>query len=159
MSRFLFPLLCLGALLALVFWPDGRAAPGKSRLCKAVQAAALAVLFCFFCGFLPLRPTVIATGSMQPAIAPGDLVLTMAADAGSLRPGDIIGFRQEGAVVVHRIDRIEMQGGDPVFRTRGDANNDLDGEPVGSREVIGRVVLIIPGAGRPILWLRRLAAV
>lgn len=91
---------------------------------------------------------VIASGSMEPALQVGDLILIHAQQ--TYAPGDIITFRSGGSLVTHRIVGQTALG----FITQGDANNAADAEPVWPEAVEGRVAGRIPGAGRVIAALR-----
>lgn len=88
----------------------------------------------------------VLTGSMSPAIEPGDLIIAKTADTDSLREGDIITFRASGSTLVtHRIIGTNPDGS---FITKGDANNveDLD-LYANSQNIIGKYVLRIPKGG------------
>jgi len=89
---------------------------------------------------------VVKSGSMEPAIPVGSIILVNAVSAGSISEGDIIVFfstnRQE--TVTHRVVEISDRGGELVFTTRGDANN-VNDSPLTYRRIIGRVFFTIPG--------------
>jgi signal peptidase len=100
---------------------------------------------------LSVRPFVILSGSMEPAIPVGSLVLVIP-EAWYL-PGDIITFRSDPAsreMVTHRIVTADpgqtffTQG---QFTTKGDANKTADYGVVPASNVVGRVFSIIPSAG------------
>ena len=108
------------------------------RLLSALLTAALALLLAANVYVIAVRavtgeeqPTVlgftaavVVTGSMSPAIEPGDLVVCRrAAEYGE---GDVIMFRSGASLVTHRIVGDTPDG----FTTRGDANNVADIEPV-----------------------------
>lgn len=68
---------------------------------------------------------LIETGSMAPALRPGDLIITHYAAAASLREGDIITFpipSDPATLVTHRIAGFEAGSGETYLITRGDAN-------------------------------------
>lgn len=68
---------------------------------------------------------LIETGSMAPALRPGDLVITHFAAAGSLRKGDIITFpipSDPATLVTHRIAGFDTSAGATYLITGGDAN-------------------------------------
>lgn len=109
----------------------------------------LALIVAFFAGFLPIVPVAVATGSMEPAIEVGDVVVVCPADPDTLEVGDVIRYQGEGCTVIHRIVALE---GD-AFLTQGDANNAPDLRPVEREQVLGRVVCTIPKAGKLTLWL------
>ena len=75
-------------------------------------------------GFVP-----VLTGSMRPAIQPGDLVLVSPEPLAAVRPGQILDFQppgERGASVVHRVVSVSQGATGPTIRTRGDANNVVD---------------------------------
>lgn len=112
------------------------------------------LLIAFFAGWLPVRPTAVATGSMEPAIAVGDAVVTCPSAAEDLREGDIIRYAKNGTTVIHRIvDCTQDETGRPVFVTQGDSNNTPDADPVLPEQILGKVLFTIPKLGCLSLWL------
>lgn len=98
-------------------------------------------------------PVAISSGSMNPAIREGDVVVSAGVPPGEvLRTGEVIVFSTGGALVTHRVEA-PLGGGRYV--TRGDANASADAAPVHSGQVVGRGRLLIPWVGRPVLWLTR----
>lgn len=103
------------------------------------------------------RPYVVMTDSMQPSLAPGDVVL-ISKDTGvtgqPLRPGDVTLIadptRADGTRL-HRFLRFDPDGG---VVTRGDANASED-SPTDASNVRGRTQLVVPSVGLPVVWLRR----
>jgi signal peptidase len=69
------------------------------------------------------RAYVIHTGSMAPALVPGDLIIDKPA-AGDYHPGDIVTFRHSAGpdLVTHRVASISAG----VIHTKGDANESAD---------------------------------
>lgn len=93
---------------------------------------------------------VVLTGSMRPAIDPGDVVIVQSVPAGAVAIGDVITFRTSGSdvPVTHRVvDVTEDANGGPAFATKGDANEDPDARVVPAGQVVGRVVFTIPYIG------------
>lgn len=86
----------------------------------------------------------INTGtSMVPKIDPGDLVLVKKQD--SYNKSDIISFiSPDNYITTHRI--VNING--PMYETKGDSNNFIDGALVQNKDIYGKVILIIPGVGR-----------
>ena len=90
---------------------------------------------------------VILSGSMEPELSPGDVVIV--ADGQSARVGDVITFTNGGSVpITHRVVAVE----DGQYVTKGDANENIDSEPVAPSAVVGRVVYTIPAIGHVIIW-------
>lgn len=87
------------------------------------------------------------TGSMEPTIPVHSFIVTQEVDPADLQVGDIITFRStdealDGSLNTHRITQVYDQDGQLMFRTKGDANQIEDAEPVASVNVVGRVVWI-----------------
>jgi len=88
----------------------------------------------------------VYTGSMEPTIPVGSIVVIKPANPETLKVGDIICFKVETerpTTVTHRIIGITSQG----FITKGDANEDPDTWIVKKQDVIGEVIAIIPYIG------------
>jgi len=90
---------------------------------------------------------VILSGSMEPALSPGDVVIV--SDAASVEVGDIITFSSGGSIpITHRVVGVQ----DGQYITKGDANGNPDTAPVAPGSVLGRVIYTIPLIGYVILW-------
>lgn len=91
---------------------------------------------------------VVLSGSMEPAMSPGDVVIVDA--SGPVEAGDVITYRTGADTVptTHRVVGVQDSG----YETKGDANGNADTGLVGPEAVIGRVVLTIPLVGHVILW-------
>ncbi|MEY7852179.1 signal peptidase I [Natrarchaeobius sp. A-rgal3] len=92
---------------------------------------------------------VVLTGSMAPAIDPGDVVVVGETDPATIESGDVITFAREGAdaPVTHRVVGVASVGGELAFETKGDANSEVDAGLVPAGNVLGVVVLTIPYLG------------
>lgn len=87
----------------------------------------------------------VQTGSMRPAISPGDAVLVSQRPA-QIVAGDIISFRSHDnprVTITHRVASIDGAG---RWLTRGDATSQGD-RPVYSSQLVGKVERIIPLLG------------
>ncbi len=94
---------------------------------------------------------VIVNGnSMEPTLHRGDLVIVRA--AASYQAGDIVTYRHpQIGPVIHRI--IRRDGDRYIFK--GDHNHWTDSYAPAQAELIGRLWLYLPSAGKPIGWLRK----
>lgn len=95
-----------------------------------------------FMGFSVLQ---VVTGSMEPEIPVGSVVLARKTNASELREGDVIAFYSSdpqisGAVNTHRIVERVDEDGALSFVTKGDANPAADYYPVIPENVVGKVV-------------------
>ncbi len=113
----------------------------------------------FAVGVFPVYPSVIATGSMEPLIMPGDVILVEKTqkeeDLQKLIKGDIIQFKVENFLVSHRIIEIVDGKNGRSYRTKGDNNNAPDTELVLAQNVKGKIVQIVPKIGWPTLLVRQ----
>lgn len=92
------------------------------------------------------RPYVVLTGSMEPDIKTGSLVIIKQTDPDTIKVGDVISFISEdpkilGQIVSHNVVEIkEDEKGERVFITQGSANQRVDEYPVNEVNVTGVVV-------------------
>lgn len=100
---------------------------------------------------------VVTSGSMEPALSPGDLVI-VDHDDDEHSTGDLVVFRRgTGMLVTHRIvGVVESVDGSIRYITRGDANDSVDIDPVEPVDVIGEVVTTVPLVGRVMFGARSL---
>lgn len=100
------------------------------------------------------QPAVITSGSMEPLIRPGDVVLTSpTTSTGDIEPGNVVTFEspaRDGTLTTHRVLAVNPDGS---LRTQGDANVSPDSTPVRPDDVVGRGRLLIPLVGLPLHWL------
>ena len=104
-----------------------------------------------FSAYMRVVPMVVVSGSMRPTFDIGDIVLVAARKPFNTSIGDVIAFRLENMVVVHRVVNVTSNG----FKTKGDANPDPDPFIVDIDSVIGEVVGYIPKIGLATLVLRQ----
>ncbi len=98
--------------------------------------------------FFGFSSAVVLTGSMSPAIEPNDIIVSR--KQSSYAVGDIITFDAGGSSVTHRIVSVGEDG----MRTKGDANNTEDAQPIKQSRVIGKVILVIPRLGAAVGFLK-----
>lgn len=111
---------------------------------------ALALLLTF--SRLPIpgnyKVLTVLSGSMEPAIGTGSVVVIAPSD--NYRIGDVITFGEISASktpTTHRVNDIQLVNGNPVYITKGDANNSPDDKPVLESEINGKVLFSIPWLG------------
>lgn len=93
-------------------------------------------------GFMMFR---VVTGSMEPTIPVGALLLTREVEIDSIQMGDVICFRTQaaeiwGKIVTHRVIGIEASAAGPLLFTKGDANLVADGYYVDRTNFVSKVV-------------------
>ena len=98
-----------------------------------------------------LQVFTVLSGSMEPAYHVGSLIYVKDVDPFELESGDVITFMlDENTVATHRIvEVVPDEEDDSVvrFRTKGDANDSVDGGLVHYKNVIGTPVFTIPYLG------------
>ncbi len=93
---------------------------------------------------------VVHSGSMAPGIATGDAVVVREADAGKLKVGEVIVFRDwdnKENLVVHRVVGIEDMGYTRYFSTKGDANPEPDPVRITPGSIVGVCWARVPRFG------------
>lgn len=95
---------------------------------------------------------IIMSGSMEPDIKTGDMIITKESD--NYKIGDVIAFKDANFVTAHRIVEISTEDGEKVFKTKGDNNNTTDRNLVKSQQIKGKIVNKIPKVGKAVLYLK-----
>jgi signal peptidase I len=88
--------------------------------------------------------------SMYPAVKPGSIIYVEPFDESTLlTPGDIIAWKRESGLVVHRLIRIASDKRATLYITRGDSCLNED-QPVTSYQIAGRVFRIENPGVKPV---------
>lgn len=104
--------------------------------------------------FLGYKPFIVLSGSMEPAIQAGDLIITKVIEAEKVAEGDIIAFQAEkNTIVTHRVTDVRTEEG-LSFLTRGDANTGADAKAVGVGELEGIYLCRLAGVGNFAMFLQ-----
>lgn len=98
-----------------------------------------------------ITPLIVMSGSMEPAIMPGDVVVIKEQDSNEYKLGDVVTYLEGQITYTHRIIAEE----DGLFVLKGDNNNVTD-DNISPTQLIGKVFLTIPKIGYAILYLKTL---
>lgn len=109
----------------------------------------------FVVGVFPVYPSVVATGSMEPMIMPGDVILIKKIGEDEVKIGEVIQFKRDDILITHRVMEIVEDTEGLRYRTKGDNNPAEDIRLVKPEEVKGKVVNVIPKIGWPTLLLKQ----
>lgn len=133
-------------------WPEVRFYLGAFSLFFVSYVLVTALLVAGATVVLGLRPVAVTSGSMEPVIRAGDVVMFAGPPAGLLGPGTVVGFDEPGTnrPVTHRVVRANPDG---TYVTQGDANHEPDPQHLDRDRVWGVGRLLIPYAGYPATWL------
>jgi signal peptidase len=96
------------------------------------------------------RPFTVLTGSMEPTIAAGDVVIEERISPLEARLGDVVTFKDpedQGRLLTHRVRSIRRDGPFLRFVTQGDANNTVEHWRIPLDGQLGRVLYAIPWVG------------
>ncbi len=144
---------------AAVAAPAPVAEPGWGGVLRTASArATLAlVLSLVIWSILPLlvgwTPQVILSGSMEPRIHSGDLIVTREVQSADLTKGQVITTIDPDNPEKTRTHRVLERDSAGRIVTKGDANRDPDSTAVTSEAVLGLGVVRVPYVGRPAYWL------
>ena len=93
----------------------------------------------------------VLTGSMEPTYPTGSLIYVKDVDPSELRVNDVITFSiSPNVIATHRIVEIVPDEQYPTivrYRTKGDANKDVDASLVSAGNIIGKAMFAVPQLG------------
>lgn len=94
------------------------------------------------------RVDAVFSGSMEPELKVGGVVITRPVEAEDIKVGDIITFYSplSEKLTSHRVIAVE-EGSSFYFQTNGDANEDGDSFIVPAQNVVGKVCFHVPYFG------------
>ena len=109
-------------------------------------------------GYFHYHAIVIASGSMEPEIYKGDVVVIekIGDNYDLLDLNQVIAYRYNDIIVVHRLVKVINVDGEKFYYTKGDANNDIDNYQITKDMIIGIVNVKVPYIGLPTVWLKNL---
>ena len=111
----------------------------------------------FVSGYFRYYAIAISSGSMTPILGVGDVVIVdKDIDYRNLEVGEIIAYRYDNIIIVHRLCDIVVTGNDYYFYTKGDANKDVDNYIIYPDTIIGKVNAKVPYIGSPTVWINQL---
>ena len=127
----------------------------------SVGIVLIPIVFLLF--FLPVQfggnTYFLATlsGSMEPEFPVGSVIVAKEADISTLEVGDVIAFKpsiddESRTLVTHRIAEITDEG----FKTKGDANSDIDSGIVIGEQVVAKAEFVVPYLGYGLMELSKL---
>ncbi|MBP3596270.1 MAG: signal peptidase I [Clostridia bacterium] len=101
-----------------------------------------------------IKSFVIISGSMEPELKIGDVVIIKKCNQEDLKVGDIISYRSGQSIITHRIHDIIKKGNSIKYETKGDNNNISDRSFVKFEDIEGKLIQKISNVGNIILLLK-----
>ena len=120
---------------------------GNALLTLLIVACLLVIVSNLGIGVLSFK--AVLSGSMSPAINPGDFVVIYKTDK-PVEIGDVVLFHDEGAEIIHRVVDETNLG----YITKGDANEDSDSGAIRPSQVEGVYIARIPLLGYPLIFVK-----
>ena len=106
--------------------------PPKSRRKNIIAAMLVFIVIIVVMsnsGFFKYQNMTIGSNSMKPYMSKGDVIILEKLDKKEMRDlkkGDILVFRYNTKIIAHRIYEVIDNGSEIMFRTKGDANDQID---------------------------------
>ena len=104
-----------------------------------------------------IKPLIVISGSMEPGIMTGDLLVDTPRDTATLEVGEVASIYSDvtGNIVTHRVVGIEASGDQWSIRMQGDANDSEDGAPYLVGDTVLQPAIQLPGVGYAIVTLTK----
>jgi len=129
----------------------------KISFCIGFVAGLLVLVYWFLFQIKQAQVLLVSTGSMQPALSVGSLILVIPQP--SYQTGEVISYRNywvqaeigsqtkkqiKQSVVTHRIVKTLSKDKTDKFQTKGDSNDEPDADLVKPEQILGKVMLVLP---------------
>lgn len=104
-----------------------------------------------------LTPYTVISGSMEPTYHVGSVIYVKEAESNEIDVNDPITYKlSSGTVATHRVvEVLDENTANPSFKTKGDANDVVDGTPVPYSAVIGKPIFSIPYFGYVSVFIQK----
>lgn len=93
----------------------------------------------------------IVSGSMEPTLKIGDLIIIKEAKQTEIKEQDIISFSEKNSIITHRVVKIIEESGQKLYQTKGDNNNSNDDKMPTYNEIEGVYKFRVPFIGKIVI--------
>lgn len=122
------------------------------KLVMVIIVIPLLVLVGLVSGTFKYHLFAIGSNSMLPVFCRGDAVLIeklRANEYSEIKKGDILAFRYNKQIIVHRVYSIKERNGLYTIKTKGDNNDSVDAWTVENKDIYGKAIYIVKYIGLP----------
>lgn len=98
--------------------------------------------------FYIYKAYLISTDSMEPEIKQGDAIVIKKVSEEQLKINDIVTFKINEEIITHRIVKINDNGIEKTYVTKGDSNNVEDPDILSFEDIEGKQIIKIPYLGK-----------
>lgn len=116
--------------------------------------AMIVIMVAVICLVLQFKPAIVVSGSMEPTIQTGSLLLVDKKDK-DIEVGDIIAYKNHEMEVSHRVVDVTSNG----YVTKGDNNDNVDFYQVRESDLIGTVMFSVPKLGYVLDWVKSIQGI
>lgn len=155
-AKIIFPLILLWFVQKLF---GKRTVPvSKKRTVAGTVSTVLCLALMLFCisfmsGVFRHKAIVVASDSMKGEFETGDLLIYETYDGQVIENQQIILFKRNKTIVIHRVVDIKKINGVYRYYTKGDANDGMDTGYVTDEDIIGITTMKIKYIGYPTVWI------
>lgn len=129
----------------------------KKSLSFLAPGIVIVTLIYFVSGYFKYYAIAVASGSMNPEINVGDVVIIdQKTDKNEIKPGEVVAYKYNGKIIVHRILNVVDYQNELTFYTKGDSNEEADPWAIKEEDVLGEVKFKINWIGLPTVWINEL---
>lgn len=128
------------------------------KICEFLSTILLIFLFALAViligpNLLGMKSLAVLSGSMEPKIPVGSIVIIYDVEPDELQTGDVITYNLGGGTLVtHRVVEVDVDNQSII--TKGDANEVEDGAPVSFSKVVGKMKMHVPYLGYISIYIR-----
>ena len=104
------------------------------------------------------RTFIVMSGSMEPAIHTGDVVVDKRIAPEEVQVGDVVTYRdpdRQNRLITHRVRGVRTSGGKVYFVTKGDANTDSQKWSIATDGTVGVVRFRVVKLGYVLFYVNR----
>lgn len=126
-----------------------------TKVLNTIMVFIILIVIYFTSGLFRYYSLAIGSSSMKGSINKGDVVI-IDKRYKSIKKKDVIAFKEQGKVVVHRVVKVRHDSIIPSYKTKGDNNKNIDSWIVKKDSIVGKEVLRIRWIGWPTVILSEL---